>query len=92
MLVRAGLIVVLVLIDVSGFRPVLARVWHGLRLGPNLYKSGMVIDHPAFSASPDLAAPQLTWPDHTATSLPCLPCLTSPRLASPRPWNEPSIL
>jgi hypothetical protein len=72
MLVRAGLIVVFVLIDVSGFRPVLARAWHGLRLRPNLDKSGMANDHPAFHASPDLAAPQLTWPDHTATSLPCL--------------------
>jgi hypothetical protein len=28
MLVRAGFVVVLVLVNVSGFRPVLARGWH----------------------------------------------------------------
>ena len=31
MLVRAGFVVVLVLVNVSGFRPVLARGWHGSR-------------------------------------------------------------
>jgi len=29
MLVRAGLVVVLVLVNVSGFRSILARGWHG---------------------------------------------------------------
>jgi hypothetical protein len=29
MLVRPGFVVVLVLVNVSGFRPVLARGWHG---------------------------------------------------------------
>jgi hypothetical protein len=31
MLVKAGFVVALVLVNVSGFRPVLARGWHGAR-------------------------------------------------------------
>lgn len=33
MLVRAGLVVVLVTVNASGFRPVLARGWHSVPLG-----------------------------------------------------------
>jgi hypothetical protein len=55
-LVKAGFVVVLVPLNVSGFRPVLARGWHGVRrYGPG----------PCWSKSTALqaaAAYQLCWP------------------------------
>src|ERR1700728_1577935 len=41
-LVRTGFVVVLVLVNVSGFRPVLARSWHGA--GPSAWaRSGVPV-------------------------------------------------
>ena len=49
MLVRAGLVVVLVPVNVSGFRPVLAHGWHGLQEAKVVGVDPEVRRYPAWS-------------------------------------------